>query len=1151
MIIVKKDSELMTNYVAANPVPAGENFGVFQDKQLQPAVLALSQDSFLYLVINVKGQSIKFNFRETSGIAKGKGKVQAFAVQQAPDLTLDICIATEADKKISDFYLLHGVTLEEITGAIPQSKIIHGQFPTVHHIYMGKKPTSKAERALPLVMVAFIRPDRLTKTEDLNFVLFDKEATLRGDWRLATNPQKILDVSLGTCPRGDGVFVLYKGFNDNDVYVQFKMFSGDSEDMAVQLICPKGAVSLAVFLDTKKNWSVLLVGGEKITAFQPREYLSPSGKGTVIDTLDKVTGLKDLHLSQAGENLRLWYTTDKDAVHYYTTTTSDLAKGTYLPLLAEGHGGRTSSLLSLRPRDGHSDALISSLISVDEYGNLSLLQQDTASQLWQQYPFWHASNQNVMEVKGFMLRMHTAVVNDTNDPPSKADGANLVPGCWLRVSSSGLVRCIINGRHATLSPTAQWHQTDVKGVLNILLETEDATCHQFAADRFRPAKAKASEGERLLTDPILDPSGKVIQKLYGINTAEDIRGLKKPDGTPLLPKVSDEDAKAAAEAIQVLVKQARQIHKDDKQRMESYMTTGFESLPYFTFDDFGDLVVAGWHYLGEKVSSVTKWGCELLMDAGGKIWKFVVHIGKEIYSITINTVSSIIKGIMWVFKKIGAFIKDAIQFLGYLFQWDDILETLDSVATGFNVALDYGQVLLSSKSIDVQAWLDNLHTTIKAQLPGLKKHDYKNSGGSDSSVRDMNADKDDMEKAGVAYNWSTYYFTYGGGTTNAVLHDGLSSLALNSSEQKVLQLWDSILDELKIITKAGVDVATDLVKFFIPGKYDVQELINKLTEDLIDGLFKSLKKLAEILFEALSLGISIVKDLANKVIEIPVLTWLWKNVIAQQRPLSLLNFCALLIAIPTTVLYKAKKSCKPPKLTGLLTKETFGQYVNNQAEAGLASKVLGFSLAAASGVELIAGEFDTIALTADGTFEGMGLEMIPLGPIDALMNVADSASLTFESVGAFVSWPILSSQSATSELGYTDVKNIMKYSKWALTLTNFAAQAVVKVVAKSKKAKRPVIKRWKGTVGAVISVPRLCVALSSGIYDVNEGTKKETLIIDGFTEAALSFGKAWGNAVACWNNEVENELMYVGLAIKQVCTVANSGLKIVDFVEHD
>lgn len=381
-------------------------------------------------------------------------------------------------------------------------------------------------------------------------------------------------------------------------------------------------------MDLQKQTTMLLVGGKEITCFAAKDYCSSTGKGTPItDALGKISDLKDLNSSQTGENLRLWYTTQNDAVHYYTTVTSALSDGVLIPLLPEKEGGRVSGLLSLKSRQEASDMLVSSLLSVDENGNLFLLQQDSVSYAWNKYPFWYAAEKNVMEVKGYMLRMHTTIVKDPNNPTADADTVDLIPGCWLYVSSSGVVRCIINGKNATVSPTPEWYQTDAKGVLNILLQTEDATCHQFSVDRFQPVQAtsmmrqkSSSGGERALGDPLLDPSEKVVDKLKDIKTEEQLRGLRKSDGTPVVgPDVPADDVKAAVEAFQQLSERALELHSDQKQRQATYMAAissgqslGGDIVPFGFLSDIGDAFEGAWHWVEGAVEDAWEWGCHFI-----------------------------------------------------------------------------------------------------------------------------------------------------------------------------------------------------------------------------------------------------------------------------------------------------------------------------------------------------------------------------------------------------------------------------------------------------------------------------------------------------------------------------------------------------------
>ncbi|PYH76178.1 hypothetical protein BO82DRAFT_359369 [Aspergillus uvarum CBS 121591] len=69
MIIVKKDSDVMTNYVATKSVPAGEAFDVFNDIQQRPAVFALGENRVLNLIISTHHEPTKIDSAHNSALS--------------------------------------------------------------------------------------------------------------------------------------------------------------------------------------------------------------------------------------------------------------------------------------------------------------------------------------------------------------------------------------------------------------------------------------------------------------------------------------------------------------------------------------------------------------------------------------------------------------------------------------------------------------------------------------------------------------------------------------------------------------------------------------------------------------------------------------------------------------------------------------------------------------------------------------------------------------------------------------------------------------------------------------------------------------------------------------------------------------------------
>jgi hypothetical protein len=166
--------------------------------------------------------------------------------------------------------------------------------------------------------------------------------------------------------------------------------------------------------------------------------------------------------------------------------------------------------------------------------------------------------------------------------------------------SSGVVRCLVNGKNCTLSPTSQWFQTDMKGVLNVQLSTADITCHTVTADAYRPATAKeGSADEQSLGTKTLDPSQKLINRLKDIKTTDDLKSVKNSDGKPIISSsVHDDDLKAAVAALTVI--------RDHRGPASSGGVASGTAPPSVGFD-LGDCFNEAWHWVEHKAEEDEEW----------------------------------------------------------------------------------------------------------------------------------------------------------------------------------------------------------------------------------------------------------------------------------------------------------------------------------------------------------------------------------------------------------------------------------------------------------------------------------------------------------------------------------------------------------------
>jgi hypothetical protein len=131
----------MSNYVAADPIAAGRQFAVFRDAMNEPASLSIGTDNVLYLSMNSHNEASSMDLGKSIGLS---GDVQAFALHQNPDLSMDISIAV-ASKTGSELSILHNVLPDELAGPIAKDKILQGPgFDTIYNLFMvclGRLPT--------------------------------------------------------------------------------------------------------------------------------------------------------------------------------------------------------------------------------------------------------------------------------------------------------------------------------------------------------------------------------------------------------------------------------------------------------------------------------------------------------------------------------------------------------------------------------------------------------------------------------------------------------------------------------------------------------------------------------------------------------------------------------------------------------------------------------------------------------------------------------------------------------------------------------------------------------------------------------------------------------------------------------------------------
>ena len=300
-----------------------------------------------------------------------------------------------------------------------------------------------------------------------------------------------------------------------------------------------GATCLASYVDLDKKSSVFLVGGDKITQYTYDDYKKSKAVGTTL-SMDPPSELKDIHTDWENDQITIWFTTLTDAAYYYAASTKSIDDGTLVQLLPDGAGGQMSSLLY---SDDAQSVLVRTLVSVDEAGNLALLQQASDTGMWEARPLYVSSDRDNIEVDSFTIRIKALsdVVNDENQ---------YTLGCSLHIAASGYVRVLRNGKAAFLNQGGDWFEADLAGVVTIIIPTADMSCQTLTIDQFKALNGNVTP----LDVPVINPSSKLNDNLAFIKTGQDLLNAKTQSGKPLIAPgtVSQADADNAASMIQQL-----------------------------------------------------------------------------------------------------------------------------------------------------------------------------------------------------------------------------------------------------------------------------------------------------------------------------------------------------------------------------------------------------------------------------------------------------------------------------------------------------------------------------------------------------------------------------------------------------------------------
>lgn len=312
---------------------------------------------------------------------------------------------------------------------------------------------------------------------------------------------------------------------------------------------------------------------------------------------------------------------------------------------------------------------------------------------------------------------------------------------------------------------------------------------------------------------------------------------------------------------------------------------------------FFEDIVHGIYEIGEILWKWTESGVAVVVHdiVGDKVWNFIV-----------TTIDDAVQALTAFLSDVATNLDAVIQWLSYLFDWDDILATHNMIVAQVNSSATQFVGALGSLISDVDTFFQNAETNVttffqnmEQQLTGQTFQGLQQSYGNLSSVTTQSG-----SDTTVQMQWLLYKVRANAGGSSAAamaFDDSLTTMigdyfagvgqTIQSSpqfESLPADLQSAVTSIADLFKKGKAGVTVDAFLNLIS---DVVVTLLQLANSAIDGFITLVQDALTLLLTALSTPI-----------DIPWVSSFYQAI--SGNPLSLLDLFALLVAIPTTIIYK-------------------------------------------------------------------------------------------------------------------------------------------------------------------------------------------------------------------------------------------------------
>ncbi|MGM3273527.1 hypothetical protein [Ralstonia sp. 24A2] len=276
---------------------------------------------------------------------------------------------------------------------------------------------------------------------------------------------------------------------------------------------------------------------------------------------------------------------------------------------------------------------------------------------------------------------------------------------------------------------------------------------------------------------------------------------------------------------------------------------------------------------------------------------FFIEIGNALYKFIIDTVRDVANGINFVLAKIKVALDDLIAWLGFLFEWPDIVRTHRVLKTLMKCYVRHAIHGLA----DTKEVIRNAFTTIEneinawAHLPPIPT-----TASSAASHANVTLGQNDPQS-----NWGTYHL-------NANAASAVTAWDKSVPEQGTLE---RLLNEVLAVLEREKDVFARAIFLLQTEVIDkirtlpISQVLTKVVAIVLDALLETIENVMITTIDIFEILVEGVLEVLDSPIDVPIISQAYKAATGDQ--LTALDAMCLVAAIPVTLLYKIAEGKTP------------------------------------------------------------------------------------------------------------------------------------------------------------------------------------------------------------------------------------------------